>query len=58
MVGPVFAFFTASDGSGDTYCHISVLEQSGLALSKGDAIVYEVTSHPRGPRAVSVALAS
>jgi cold shock CspA family protein len=56
MAGPVFAFLTASDsdGGGDTYCHISVIEQAGISIQKGDSVVYEVTSHPRGPRAISI----
>jgi hypothetical protein len=33
MAGPQYAFLTSESG-GDTYCHISVIEQAGLALSK------------------------
>jgi cold shock CspA family protein len=58
MVGPNFAFATADDGSGDCFIPRSTIEESGIALEKGDAITYSATLAPRGPRATSIKLAS
>jgi CspA family cold shock protein len=57
MVGPSFGFLTADDDSGDAFIHISVIEKSGLAIEKGDSVVYTIEPNPRGPRAISIAYA-
>lgn len=37
-----FGFVKNEDGRGDAFLHVSIIEQSGLELPHGDAVVYEV----------------
>jgi cold shock CspA family protein len=53
-----FAFLAADDGSLDVFVPRSVIEESGLALSKGDHVTYTFEPNARGPRATSIALAT
>jgi cold shock CspA family protein len=53
-----FAFLTADDGSDDVFVPRSVIEKSGLALLKDDAVTFTTEPNPRGPRATSIALAA
>jgi cold shock CspA family protein len=52
-----FAFLTADDGSGDIFVPRAVIEQSGLALQKGDPVSFTAEPAPRGPRATWIAAA-
>jgi cold shock CspA family protein len=58
MIGPNFGFATADDDSGDCFLPRSAIQSAGLVLEKGDHITYVAEPTPRGPRAVSIALAS
>jgi cold shock CspA family protein len=58
MIRESFAFLTANDDSGDCFVHSSVIERAGLSLAKGDLVRYEIEPSARGPKAISIALAS
>jgi cold shock CspA family protein len=55
MLSPSFGFLTSD--SGDVYISAKVWEQAGIALQKGDKVTFTAESSPRGPRAISIALA-
>jgi cold shock CspA family protein len=57
MRGLAFAFLTDSNGGEDVFVPRATIEKSGLALQKGDAVVYEAEAAPKGPRATWIAAA-
>ena len=58
MLRESFGFLTADDGSGDAFIHMSIIERARIVLSKGDNVRYEIEPSARGPKAISIALAS
>jgi CspA family cold shock protein len=58
FIRPTFSFLTPDDGTPDVFCHVSVIERAGLALSKGDRVAFVVEPGARGLRATSIALVS
>lgn len=49
-----FGFITSKDGS-DYFVHYSSIKSNGFkTLAEGDAVMFEVESSPKGPKAVNV----
>jgi len=50
-----YGFIEADDGGPDVFVHHSSIQMGGYrTLSEGQAVQYEVTEGPKGPKAVSV----
>jgi CspA family cold shock protein len=50
-----YGFITAEDG-GDVFVHYSEIQSNGFkTLAEGQAVTFEVTDGPKGPKAVNVA---
>ena len=53
-----FGFITPEDGTKDVFVHISACEKAGLpALTEGQAVIFDVQSDTRGPKAVNLQVA-
>ena len=49
-----FGFITADDGT-DAFVHYADIQGDGFkSLAEGDAVSFELTSGPKGPKAVNV----
>jgi len=49
-----YGFITADDGT-DAFVHYSDIDGDGFkSLAEGDAVEFEVTEGPKGPKAVNV----
>jgi len=50
-----YGFIQADDGGPDVFVHHSAIQMSGYrTLTEGQAVEYETTQGPKGPKAVSV----
>jgi cold shock CspA family protein len=58
MFAGTFAFVADDNGGEDIFVGRGVIEKSGIALAKGDAISYTAEPAPKGLRAVSISLAT
>ena len=47
--------FISQDGGGDVFVHYSSIKDQGFkTLAEGDAVEFDVTSGPKGPKAENV----
>jgi cold shock protein len=54
-----FGFIQGDDGGPDVFVHHTTIQMDGYrTLVEGQAVEYEVTPGPKGPKAVSVRAAS